>query len=34
MWQEIGEKSGLNLSFDSMEQLETAFSPGMDEVGK
>ena len=22
MWQEIGEKSGLNLSFESMEQLE------------
>ena len=22
MWQEIGEKSGLNLSFESLEQLE------------
>ena len=28
MWQEIGEKSGLNLSFESMEQLEMDLAPG------
>ena len=27
MWQEIGEKSGLNLSFESMEQLEMDLAP-------
>ena len=34
MWQEIGEKSSLNLSFESMEQLRNGFSLGMDEVEK
>jgi len=27
MWQEIGEKSGLNLSFESMDQLEIDLAP-------